>query len=250
MSGALSTESDMNESTVQNRLLRALPDEALAKLRPSLQRVQIAPGEKLQRIGQGVETALFLESGLLSCFTGESGREQTEVALIGREGMSGVTALLGSDRDHFNLVAQRAGEGYRIAIDRLEAACLDNAQILGVIHRYAYALMVQIAETGRANARQTVEARLARWLLMAHDRIDGSEIELTHEALSMILGVRRPGITVALHVLEGDHMIRARRGAIEIVDRAKLEIAAKGSYGLTEREYERVLGPARTDRAA
>lgn len=232
----------MNEPKLQNRLLRALPAEDFARLRPRLHRVQIAQGETVQRNAEPVESAMFLESGLLSCFTGDPGREQTEVALIGREGMSGLAGLLGTDRDHFNLVAQRPGDGYRIPIDQLKIACRERPSILDVMHRYTYALMVQIAETGRAHARQTVEARLARWLLMAHDRIDGNDIELTHEALSSILGVRRPGITVAVHVLEGERMIRARRGAVEILDRAKLQNAANGSYGLTEREYERLLG--------
>lgn len=237
----------MTESMVRNRLLRVLPEAELARLVPMLERVRLSPGEKLHTAFEPVSNALFVESGFLSCLAGDGGRDQTEVALIGREGMTGLSLLLGAQGGPFHLVAQRSGEALRIPASRLGAAAEASPLLLSIAMRYAHALTIQIAETGRANARQTVEARLARWLLMAHDRIDGNEIELTHETLSLILGVRRPGITVALHVLEGERMIRARRGSIEIIDRTKLEKVTNGSYGLAEREYERVLGRPRPD---
>lgn len=240
----------MTEPAVQNRLLRALPPDDFAALRSSLEHVQLSAGQRLQEAFEPVKNAFFIESGLLSCFAGEHGRDQTEIALIGREGMAGLSVLLADTGGPFNLVSQRAGEAYAISVPHLQAAYRANASLLATMLRYTYALTIQIAETGRANARQTVEARLARWLLMAHDRLDGNEIELTHESLSVILGVRRPGITVALHVLEGERMIRARRGVIEIVDRKKLERSANGSYGLSEREYERVLGQGVPQRAS
>jgi CRP-like cAMP-binding protein len=246
----VSTKIDISAGTVRNRLLRVLPPDALGRLSPRLERVTMAPGTRLQSPHEATGAAYFVEGGFLSCFAGENGRDQTEVALIGREGLSGLSCLLGANETPFSVVVQRGGDAYRITTQALREACRESAPLLATLMRYAYAVSVQIAETGRANARQTVEARLARWLLMAHDRIDGNEIELTHENLSTILGVRRPGITVALHVLEGEHMIRARRGAIQILDRTKLERAAHGSYGLSEREYERVLGGASNAQAA
>lgn len=239
----------MKELTVHNRLLRALPQEDFVKLSSAMERIQLHAGDRLQGAFEPRVKAIFVESGLLSCFAGEHGRDQTEIAIIGREGMSGLSELMADTGGPFHLVSQKPGEGYTIPITRLRTVCQESPAALSTFLRYSYALQVQIAETGRANARQTVEARLARWLLMAHDRIDGSEIELTHENLSVILGVRRPGITVALHVLEGERMIKARRGAIEIIDRTKLERSANGSYGLSEREYERVLGEAQPQRA-
>src|SRR3954466_7582571 len=108
---------------------------------------------------------------------------------------------------------------------------------------------MQTAETVCATARHTIEQRLARWLLMCHDRADGDEFALTHHFLATMLGVRRPGVTIATHVLEGQGLIRAQRGRIAILDRANLERMAGASYGAAEAEYERVVGvPIRADR--
>lgn len=246
----VSTESDMTATSVRNGLLQSLPALELARLRPQLERVSLVPGTRLITAFEPASAAYFVESGFLSCFVGDGGRDRTEVALIGREGMAGVSIVLDADVTPFHLLVQRGGDAYRMSAATLRACCQESGALRETLTRYAYAVMIQIAETGRANARQTVEARLARWLLMAHDRIDGNEIELTHENLSLILGVRRPGITVAIHVLEGERMIRSRRGAIEILDRAKLDRASGGSYGLPEREYERLLGSIVPERVA
>jgi CRP-like cAMP-binding protein len=108
--------------------------------------------------------------------------------------------------------------------------------------RYAQALNVQTSGAAFSNAEHTVEMRLARWLLMCHDRVDGDEFKLTHDFISMMLGVRRAGVTTALHVLEGHHLIRARRGSITVVDRDALMTLADDAYGLPEAEYERLFG--------
>ena len=107
--------------------------------------------------------------------------------------------------------------------------------------RYAQASHVQVSETAFANANSDVEARLARWLLMCHDRVDGDDIPLTHEFIAMMLGVRRPRVTVALHVLEGMQVIRAKRGTVTVLDREKLEELAHEAYGLSEAEYTRLM---------
>jgi hypothetical protein len=103
--------------------------------------------------------------------------------------------------------------------------------------------MLQVASTAYANAHFTVEQRLARWLLMCHDRWHDNELKLTHEFLALMLCVRRPGVTVATHILEGNGLIRAQRGRITILDRAKLIELAGDSYGMAEAEYERVIAP-------
>ena len=109
--------------------------------------------------------------------------------------------------------------------------------------RYTHVFMMQAAGTAYANAHFTVEQRLARWLLMMHDRADGDDLEITHEFLAMMLCVRRPGVTVATHVLEGNGLIRAKRGRITVLDRAKLIELAADSYGLAEAEYDRLFAP-------
>jgi hypothetical protein len=117
----------------------------------------------------------------------------------------------------------------------------DSPELRNVLLRYSQAFMIQTAHTALANGRAKLEERLARWLLMAHDRVNGDEVPLVHEFLALMLGVRRAGVTVALHMLEGQALIRASRGKIVVLDRQGLEEAANGLYGVPEREYERLM---------
>ena len=112
-----------------------------------------------------------------------------------------------------------------------------------VMIRYAHVFTTQLAQTALANGRAKIDARLARWLLMAADRLDNADMPLTHDLMAVMLGVRRPGVTDALHRLEGEHMIRAKRASVTITDRVALEAVAGGSYGVAEREYRRVMDP-------
>jgi CRP-like cAMP-binding protein len=101
--------------------------------------------------------------------------------------------------------------------------------------------MIQTAQSALANGRYTIQERLARWLLMCHDRLEGDDLPITHEFLSLMLGVRRSGVTEALHVLEGVQIVRTKRGRVHILDRGRLEDLASGSYGLSEAEYARLI---------
>ena len=137
---------------------------------------------------------------------------------------------------------QIAGHGWRIAVQDLEQAMGQNRSLHSHRLRYAQAAPVQVSETAFANANSDVAARLARWLLMCHDRVEGDDIPLTHEFIAMMLGVRRPGVTVALPVLEGMQIIRATHGVITVLDREKLEGLTDEAYGLSEAEYTRLMG--------
>jgi CRP-like cAMP-binding protein len=123
----------------------------------------------------------------------------------------------------------------------LEAIIDERPAVRKLLLRYAQVTSIQASETAFANAEHTVEARLARWLLMCHDRLDGNDIPITHEFLSIMLGVRRAGVTTATHVLEGNGLIRAKRGVITVLDRERMEGLADNSYGLPESEYERLI---------
>jgi CRP-like cAMP-binding protein len=126
---------------------------------------------------------------------------------------------------------------------RFQEAMAASPSVTQRMLRYSHAYSVQIASTAFANAEHTLEMRLARWLLMCHDRADGDEFAITHEFLSIMLGVRRAGVTTALHVLEGAQAIRSKRGYVRVLAREKLDDLADG-YGMAEREYERVFGIA------
>lgn len=238
---ARSPTPNMSQPSFRNALLNLLPARDRDVFRPAWDRVALTPGTSVIEPLSPISHVLFVESGVLSVMADRDGREALEVAMIGREGMAGVFLALGCPDVPFRVSVQSAGEVIRMASDHFVDACQASPMLRGLALRYAQVLTTQVAETARCNGRLTVEARLARWLLMAHDRAEGDELVVTHETLAVSLGVRRPGVTVAIHILEGEHLIRATRGRVEIRDRSGLKDAAKGSYGLPEAEFSRLL---------
>ncbi|HSS13524.1 MAG TPA: Crp/Fnr family transcriptional regulator, partial [Rhizomicrobium sp.] len=166
-----------------------------------------------------------------------------EVSVVGKEGMTGISLLLGSQQAMHETFIQAAGNGWRIEAEKLRAAFDKSATLHLTMLRYGHVLVTQMTYTALANGRYRLEERLARWLLMAHDRAEIDTVLLTHEFLSTMLGVRRPGVTNALNLLEKRGVIEARRGAILVKDRSALEEAANGSYGAPEADYRRLIGP-------
>jgi CRP-like cAMP-binding protein len=152
------------------------------------------------------------------------------VGLIGCEGMTGLSIVLGNDRSPHETFIQVAGEGKRIAADKLRAAMQKSRSLERAGLKCAHEFMIQTANTALSNGTASLEERLARWLLMANDRLEGNEIPLTHEFLSLMLGVRRAGVTVALNYLEKRGVIELARGQIIILDREGLIASANGSY--------------------
>ena len=226
---------------VQNRLLAALSDDDFRRLEPHLTERDVGLGEVLIEANQPIRHVYFPEIGLASFVSPTE--VETEVGLVGREGFVGASVTLDVDSMPLKAAGQIAGRGYTIPTDALRAASIGSQSLRSLLARYTHVFMMQAASTAYANAHFTVEQRLARWLLMTHDRVDGDDLALTHDFLAVMLCVRRPGVTVATHVLEGNHAIRARRGRITILDRQKLIELAGDSYGLAEAEYERVMEP-------
>jgi CRP-like cAMP-binding protein len=146
--------------------------------------------------------------------------------------MSGLAVVLGADRPVHETYIQATGSGLCLAADSLRGAIDKSTSLHRELLKAAYAFQTQVTQTALANGRSKIEERLARWLLMADDRIDGGEVPLTHEFLSLMLGVQRPGVTLAVQALEADRLIAARRGQISILDRAKLEKKSNGTYTL------------------
>jgi CRP-like cAMP-binding protein len=224
-----------------NRLLSSLSPEDFASLQAHLEPVSFEMREVLIEPNQLIEHVYFPEAGM-SSVTNNSADGKIEVGVIGREGMVGLPVVLGVDRSPYEFFIQMPGHGWRMAAHELEQAMSQNNSLHCHLLRYAQASHVQVSETAFANANNDIEARLARWLLMCHDRVDGDDVPLTHEFIAMMLGVRRPGVTVALHVLEGIKIIRAKRGMVTVLDREKLEELAEEAYGLSEAEYTRLMG--------
>jgi CRP-like cAMP-binding protein len=205
-----------------------------------LEPVDLTLKQVLIEPNQPIEHVTFMEAGYTS-IAAVDGRSAIELGIIGREGMVGVPVVLYARTSPFNFFVQHDGRGLRMAASRLEVIIDERPSIHRVLLRYAQALSVQTSGTAFVNAEHTVETRLARWLLMCHDRLDGDDIEITHEFMSMMLGVRRSGVTTATHVLEGNGLIQAKRGVITILDRERLEEMADNAYGLPEAEYARLM---------
>lgn len=232
------------QTAVKNRLLKALPPEAFGLLVPHLQPMQTSLHQMLIAANTKIDRLFFPEAGFTSVTTPGPGN-QVEVGMIGREGLVGAAPiLLGGDQSPYDHYIQYAGEVYSIGRQELTESINRCAAIRDLFMRFIQTLFVQTAQTAFVNATYDLEARLARWLLMCQDRIGGDEIMLTHEFLSIMLGVQRSSVTLTLQTLEGSLLIRARRGRIEIRDREKLEAVADAGYGVPEAEYGRLIGTA------
>ncbi len=228
----------------RNRLLRAMSAPDRESLRAALEPVTLELRMVLEAPGQAISQVYFVESGMVSIVANSPPDRRIEVGLAGHEGMTGVPVILGDDRSSRESMVQGAGTALRLPADTLRQLMAARPTLQRVLLRYAHAFMEQTSQTALSNGRAILEERLARWLLMAQDRIGRNGLTVTHEFLAVMLGMRRPGVTVALHLLEGRGLIRSQRGHIEIVNRPGLVELADGSYGSSEAAYERLFGGA------
>ncbi len=229
---------------LRNQLLGRLAPGDLALVQPHLEPVHLAAGEVLQEPGQPLERVWFPEEGLASVVAVSGGGERIEVAVAGREGMIGVGAIHGARRARHQALVQVGGRARALPAAVLARAMRESSSFEAFMLRYLDVALVQVAHTALAHGRYTISERLARWLLMCRDRLDGDDLPVTHDTLALVLGVRRPGVTNALHVLEGVGIVRATRGNVRILDRARLEEEAGDCYGLPEACHAELFGPA------
>lgn len=225
-----------------NRILASLTPADLALLKPDLESIALPLRRQLEHRGRAIEYLYFLDCGLASMVVSGGSNHNIEIGVIGREGMTGLTVLLGTNRPVHETFMQSAGSGWRITAAKLNAAIEQSPSLHRNLLRYAHTLIAQMAYTALANGRYKIEERLARWLLMADDRAGGDGILLTHEFLALMLGARRASVTTALSDLKQRGIVRSARGSITILKRGALEEAANGSYGVPEIEYQRLFG--------
>ncbi len=212
-----------------NRLLASLNAADRARLEPHLEFVALHVREVLEHPNRPITYVHFPLSGVASVIA-NAPEYRLEVGIIGREGMTGISIILGAEDSPHECFIQIAGESLRIDVAELKQALAERPSLQARCLLYVRAFLLQTAETALANGRCTIEERLARWLLMSHDRLDGDDVPITHEFLSLMLGVRRPGVTVALQNLEGSKVIRNTRGLVTIIDREEMEQIAGGAY--------------------
>jgi CRP-like cAMP-binding protein len=224
-----------------NHLLASLSAGEYALLQPHLETQTLALRQRLEEPDAIIPYAVFPHSGLVSVVASAESRE-IEAGVIGREGMTGIAIVMCTDRSPHEVFVQSAGEGVRISADALRGAIAESRSLHAALLRFCYAFLAQTTYTALANGRATIEERLARWLLLAHDRSDGNTLTLTHEFLALMLGVRRAGVTIALQHLEARGLVTAERGSIVIADRDGLIEASNELYGRAESEYTRLTG--------
>jgi CRP-like cAMP-binding protein len=231
------------KTKVKNRILAGMTAADFALLDPDLEAVDLPVRRQLELRNRPIENVYFLDAGLASMVISVGANHNIEIGVVGSEGMTGLPVLLATDRPSHETFIQTAGSGWRIAVDKLRPAMDASASLRSLFLRYAHTLVTQMGYTALANGRYKIEERLARWLLMADDRAQGSPVHLTHEALALMLGARRAGVTMALSEFQKRGVIHTQRGIINIKDRSGLEEAANGSYGNPEAEYRRLFGP-------
>ena len=231
------------QSNVRNRLLQALAPADFSLLAPHLTYRPLP----LRSIVEGPDSpndgAMFFESGICSSVVVGQEGDLSEVGHIGREGMSGRHILHCAPLPSSQMMVQVPGSALRIDAAPLTRALDRSASLRGLLLRYLQSVDIQLAHSMLAVTRFNVHQRLARWLLMCHDRIDSNDLPLTHDILARMLSVRRASVTQEIQMLEGLGAVRAMRGNVRILDRSRLIAITAGSYGIPEAEYERLIQP-------
>ena len=225
----------------RNRLLAALSPADLALLQPHLSDLAVVVWHEIERPNRRIGTVYFMEAGFASVVAVQPDEIQVEVGLIGYEGMTGTAVVLGGDRSPHSTYIQIAGEAQCIKADELRRAMKTSDSLRALLLKYVQAFLVQTSQSAIANARAHIDRRLARWILMAQDRTRDKTLPLTHEFLSLMLGVRRPGVTEALQSLNRQKLIENGRNKIVVLNRNGIEKLAGNSYGVPEKEYRRLI---------
>lgn len=226
-------------SMLENRLVAGLPQSVWTVLRADVSWSRLVPGQILLERGQLAEHVYFLEEGIVSLMAEPAmGGRSVQVAMVGREGMVGGLSLLGEHRALADAVVHVPGPALRVPIQALQQRIQECAALGRACMDSVQELTRQIVESAACNARCSLTERCIRWLLMVHERLDGDDLPITHEAMATMLGVRRSGVTQSIAALQVQGLVRTRRGSIRILDRSSLEDAVgrvwpgpKGSIG-------------------
>ena len=238
--GVRVSRSTVAEGRIRNGLLQALPAEVINELMPYLERVPLKRRQVLHERNLPVAHAYFIERGLASLMARVEDQCMLEVATLGQQDFVGLPIVLGTTRTPHRCVVQVSGEAWRISAEDLQALLSRIPALRQLLLSYVQATGVQSAQLVVCNSRHSLRHRLARWLLFAHDRVEGNEIALTHQFLGRALGVRRAGVTTAMGRLEEAGMIHRGRGRIMILDRAGLEGETCDCYRAIRSEYNRI----------
>lgn len=224
------------EEARKNDLLANLSVREFDHIRPDLKRVSLTVGQMIQNEGDEIDYVYFPTTAVVALLHPVESGKTVEVGMIGTEGILGIEIFLGGDLASSRAVVQNAGEA-----DRMRASAFAASECRDSLLRYTHALMDQVSHTAVCNRFHSISQRLARWLLESADRVRGNHLEITHEQVGELLGVRREGVSVAAHNMSVSGVIKVGRGTVTILDRPRLEFAACECYKAVSAEYEHLV---------
>jgi CRP-like cAMP-binding protein len=238
-----------DNSPRDNRLLTALSAEDFERLRPHLAPIELVTATPVFDAGEAASHVWFPYRGVISIVARDAAGETVEVATVGREGMTGISLVLGSETMTNDAMVQVAGHGSRMDAGVFRAAVEASPSLKQVMLRYVLAVITQISQNVACNQLHNIDKRCARWLLTTHDRVGGASFGLTQEYLAMMLGVTRPSVSSVAGALKAAGLINYSRGIVTILDRDGLEAASCECYRIIENEYARLRAENTADAA-
>ena len=225
----------------KNRLLAALGEEELRRFQPLLEPVDLPLGHVLYESGKTLSHVYFPTTAIVSLLYVLENGASAEIAVVGNEGLVGVSLFMGGGSTPSRAVVQSAGYGYRLKAKDMKDEFGRGGPVMHLVLRYTQALITQMSQTAVCNRHHTLDQQLCRWLLLSLDRIEGSELVMTQELIANMLGVRREGVTESAAKLQNADLIKYSRGHITVLDRVGLEHRTCECYAVVKKEYDRLL---------
>ncbi len=229
------------EDPRQNQILAALPPAEWERWRPQLEAVDMPLGNALYESGKTLAHLYFPTTSIVSLLYVMENGSSAEIAIVGHEGLVGISLFMGGDSTPSRAVVQSAGKGFRLKADGMMNEFNRSGPVMHLLLRYTQALITQMAQTAVCNRHHTLDQQLCRWLLLSLDRLPGNELVMTQELIANMLGVRREGVTESAGRLQKDGLISYQRGRITVLDRPQLEQRTCECYAVVKKEYDRLL---------
>ncbi|HLB90893.1 MAG TPA: Crp/Fnr family transcriptional regulator [Terriglobales bacterium] len=226
--------SDITGKAVSNVILLSLPDDEYSLLRPHLEPVELPQYKILHEPGAKIDFAYFVNEGMISLVALNHDGRSVEVGIVGKEGMVGMSLMMGLRRGIFRSIMQMSGTGLRIRAKVFQDILHGAPHLRAELCRFALVHGMQVAQLAACNRLHEIDQRLARWLLMCQDRVDSQLLPLTHDFLAQMLGTGRPSVSLAAAVLEDAGLIENLRGTVRLLNRKSLEEAACECYGVIQ----------------
>ncbi len=230
-----------NNDALKNQILAALPSAEWGRWVSDLQPVHLGLGQVLYEAGATMDYVYFPTTAIVSLLYVMEDGASAEIAVVGHEGVVGVSLFMGGGSTPSRAVVQSAGSGYRLGAGYMKREFDRAGPVLHVLLRYTQALITQMSQTAVCNRHHSLDQQLCRWLLLSLDRLRGDELEMTQELIANMLGVRREGVTEAAQKLQRAGLIKYARGHITVLDRPGIELRSCECYAVVKREYDRLL---------